>query len=445
MPIISPKNWLVKKLIYSGAALFFVGMQLYSSPTPVSAYNFDDIIRSFERDFNRENPVKMQGRFEAIIQDITQMASDKKVNIVFRSRGDVKQEHFSMEMEKQTLKDEDMIRGFEYLLKQFGLLEKDFTLKEALLGTQYDNIYGFYDPQKKHIVVIEGTDNSIARQTLFHELVHSAQDKTIDLTKLYEKYGDGVDSSLAVSALVEGQASAVPIIVQVEQNLQGKTTTEILKPFIDQMGNDFYDREREEKAFLSDLNTFPYFFGLRFVLQRYVNGGSNFIDMFEKVPCSTEQILHLEKFDKNEGPVITPLEKKRPMISKLSNVKLLLETTLGEFFISQIFFDVLETERMREVSAGWGGDRVFVLEAEDEVYFIWDTVWDSEKDAQEFYQAFFDFSKKFLDVENPIQRDDSNAVLRKGKTQVDLKRAKERVVIIQGNIPPDTLKTLKEI
>lgn len=410
-----------------------------------SGYEFEDVIQSFERDFKRENPIKMKGRFETIIQDVTGMKNDETVNIVFKSRGDVKQETFSEQMKKQTLKDDNTILGFEYLLKQFGLLEKEYALKDVLLGSQYDKVYGFYEPTNKNIVLIEGTSKIIAADTMFHELVHSAQDGTINLDKFYTKYGNNLDSSLAASALVEGQATAVSILVQIAQNLQDKSAEEILQPFIDRMDNDLFGMEREEKDFLTDLNTFPYFFGLRFVLQRYVKDKSNFVEMFDNVPISTEQILHPEKYQRNEKPITTILYKNKPSISKIPNVTLMLDTTLGEFFIRQLFHDVLEPDIVNAASSGWGGDQILVLQADKGMFLIWDTVWDSEKDAQEFYQSFVEYYKKLFKVKDLQQKNGFTSTLKKGKTEVFLKKKKKRIFIIEGNVPDSALGTLKKI
>jgi hypothetical protein len=447
MLIISYENWQVNKqtcrILISVIGFCILSFSSFSKSA--IGYEFEDVIRSFERDFNRENPVKMKGRFETIIQAVTGMKNDKTVNIVFKSRGDVKQETFTEQMKKQNLKDENMILGYEYLLKQFGLLEQEYTLKDVLLGSQYDSVYGFYKPKNKHIVLIEGTNKAIAADTLFHELVHSAQDGTIDLEKYYTQYGNNHDSSLAASALVEGQATAVPILVQIEQNLQDKTTVEILQPFIDQMDNDFFGMEREEKDFLTDLNTFPYFFGLRFVLQRYVTDKSNFVGMFDRVPISTEQILHPKKFEVNEKPIATKLQKKISSISKLPDVTLMLDTTLGEFFISQLFHDVLEPDIVNAASSGWGGDLVLVLQSDKGLFLIWDTVWDSKKDAQEFYDGFIKYSKKLFNIIDLPQKSGFNRASKKGKTHIYLKTEKKRIVIIEGNVPPATLKTLNKI
>jgi hypothetical protein len=39
-------------------------------------------------------------------------------------------------------------------------------------------------------------------------------------------------------------------------------------------------------------------------------------------------------------------------------------------------------------AAGWGGDRAYLLERDKVSLFVWKTVWDSPKDATDFYQSY---------------------------------------------------------
>jgi len=326
--------------------LCFLTVSLFVWPAPSFDYTFDQVIESFERDFDRVNPIKMKGRFQSIISSITGMGIGQDVRIAFKQRGDVKHELFLQDMKKQSLTDEYKIAAYEYVLKQLRFIEQDHSLKDILLGSLYDNLYGFYEPSTKQLVIMEGTSKQIARNILFHELVHAAQDRAIDLSQYYGRHAKNLDSGLAASALVEGQATAVELMVQIEQNLQDKTRREILEVVLAQMGNAVCYPEAEERDFLSLLNEFPYSFGLRFVLERYLNDTEDFTRMFENVPCSTEQILHPEKFHKNERPIKTTLLKKRGALSALRDTQLLLETTLGEYFIREMLPNIMKAENV---------------------------------------------------------------------------------------------------
>ena len=438
------KKWLVERQAYKffliGFYLFLLSSLLWSRP--ILAYEFDDVLQSFERDFGRENPVKSKGRFASIIKEISSMEIGQEIAVVFKQRGDVKHEFFIEDMKRYNLTDELRIAGYEYLLKQLRLIENDYSLKDILFDA-YDSIYGFYRPTNKDLVVMEGTSNQIAKTILFHELVHAAQDSTIDLNQYFERYGGNLDSSLAASALIEGQASAAEVIMRIERNLQSGTRKEILATILAQMKDDLHYQYKEED-FLSTLNTFPYFYGLKFVLRRYLNETENFTKMFEKVPASTEQILHPEKFDRNERPVLTKLQQDKEAISALPGVKLLLDTTLGEYFIRETFSHILstKTDRNRSAASGWRGDGMFVLQSNRKLFFVWDTEWDSRKDAKEFYKRYVDFSKKRFNLKKSRRSGFFDATLSADHTKVFLKRDGKRVIIVEGDVPPAALDSL---
>ena len=122
----------------------------------------------------------------------------------------------------------------------------------------------------------------LAAKTLFHELVHAAQDSTINLTNFCDRHCKTMDTYLAAMALLEGQASAVNLMVSIEQNIQNQTKKKILEDVLKRMDDDdesYY--ESEETDFLYTLGMFPYSFGLKLVLQRHTSDNENFIEMLD--------------------------------------------------------------------------------------------------------------------------------------------------------------------
>ena len=409
--------------------------------------SFSDIIEAFEQDFNRLNPEKIKDHFISLVEELSGMRIDKSIPIEYKPRGDAKNEWFMMEMERNSLNDEIMIQGYEYILKRFDLLDPDKSLRETLM-TYYDDIHGLYDPSKKSMIFFEGINREAISTTLFHELLHAAQDSTVDLIKFQEKYCNTLDSALAASALIEGQATALQFIVQIEKNLEGKTRKEIIEDMIEKLGDDgvrpFWANDSDV---FSTLRTFPYSFGLIFVLQRIVKDGSDFPGMFEKVPVSTEQILHIDKFEKNEHPVETFLGKNIKKISSLDDITPILNTSLGEYYISQIFNNVLnkDTDVIEKSTSGWGGDRIMVMKAGGTLFFIWDTMWDTGEDAEEFYQEYLIFSKNRFKVNMLAPNKTFYIHYNKDDSIVLIKRQGKRVIIIEGQIAPEVLEKMKKI
>ena len=99
--------------------------------------------------------------------------------------------------------------------------------------------------------------------------------------------------------------------------------------------------------------------------------------VYAKLPASTEQILHPEKYLKGELPVAVPAPATPQGTSKLA------EGTLGELRTRLLLARCSKTPAVG--GWGWGGDRYVVAEAaEQRLVLAWSTEWDSEGDAMRF-------------------------------------------------------------
>jgi len=438
------KKWGLRKT----CLLCFAAFLLLSCAGAGFCSSFEQIREAFDRDFNRMNPVKIKDQFVSVVEGISGMRIKKQVGISYRSRGDVKNELFLQEMKRKNLNDERKVQGYEYILRQFHLLASENSYKDVLFRSYYDHMYGYYDPSKNSLIFMGGVHKLAAANALFHELVHAAQDSTVDLIKYQGKYCRSLDSSLAAHALLEGQASAVELIVQVERNLEGKTKNEILADLLArllaQMDQNPVSANTGDQNILESCMYFPYSYGLVFVLTRIVKENTDFSKMFEAVPVSTEQILHAQKFDAREQPMRTALEKSIDKISSLPGMTLLLDTSLGEFFIRQMFTNVLQNtdDTSKNAAAGWGGDRIFVIKSGKKTLFIWDTLWDSGEDANEFFHCYVDYSKARYHVKNLPPDKIFEASLTTDDNKVFIKKNGNRVLIMEGQIVSSTLKNI---
>ena len=104
---------------------------------------------------------------------------------------------------------------------------------------------------------------------------------------------------------------------------------------------------------------------------------------YARVPESTEQILHPEKYQAGEGPV--EIEVPEDFTTRIGpDWDLALDDTFGEFQTSVWLRDA-GAANATEAAAGWGGDRVLVLEGPGDAWAtVLATEWDSAADAAEF-------------------------------------------------------------
>ena len=282
--------------------LSIVAFLLFSLAGAGFCSSFKQIQEAFDRDFNRLNPIKIKDRLVSIVEGISGMKIEEQVRIDYRSRGDVKNELFLQEMQRKNLNKERKIQGYEYILKQFNLLEPNISFKDVLIRSYYDHIYGYYDPSDNSLLLMEGVHKQAAASVLFHELVHAAQDSTIDLIKYQEKYCHSLDSALAASTLLEGQASAAELLVQIERNLEGKTKKEILTDLLARMDEIPITTPTDGQNMLESYMSFPYSFGLVFVLKRIVQEDAEFSKMFEAVQSQQNRYCMPKNSMKRSNP-----------------------------------------------------------------------------------------------------------------------------------------------
>lgn len=274
------------------------------------------------------------------------------------------------------------------VLVAFGLMGPDDDLGQLygdLLGEQ---VAGYYDPATDEMVVVsDGTpDDELSASdqvTYAHETVHVLQDQHFNLeTYLDDGENASDDQSLAITSLIEGDATAAQIeflisnptlLVQLNDEIRGSdASTEALD---------------HAPAIISETLLFPYDEGQVFVSALREEGGwSTVNEAFASPPLSTEQILHPEKYFQSENPVEVDVPD---VASALGTGWTAFDTdTMGEFQTSLILDEgEVSSSDAEDAADGWGGDRYTVVGTSDQTVTLWNTVWDTDDDAAEFAET----------------------------------------------------------
>ena len=138
-------------------------------------------------------------------------------------------------------------------------------------------------------------------------------------------------------------------------------------------------------AILRETLLYPYTTGLTFAQGQYISGGgwAGVDALYANVPETTEQILHPEKYQAGEGPV--EIDVPDDFTARIGpDWKLALDDTFGEFQTGVWLRDA-EAANATEAAAGWGGDRVLVLDGPGDAWAtVLATEWDTAADAAEF-------------------------------------------------------------
>lgn len=285
-------------------------------------------------------------------------------------------------MNEETTPEE--MRASELSLKKLGLVPPDFELRPFLVKLLTEQVAGYYDPKVQEFYLADWIDLDGQKPVMSHELTHALQDQHFNLRR-FEKWPKGdSDAETAAHALIEGDASYV-MMLYVERN--PLRALAFLKSMSQSGGSDLMDNAPRA---LRDSLLFPYEQGLRWVTDLHKRGGwAQVSRAYTALPQSTEQILHIEKYLAHEAPVKIELKDLSGALGQ--GWKRIDYDVNGEWSYYLILDEFLKSDAESErASAGWAGDRYAVYEGPKagEVLMVQRTAWDTEKDAQEFFDAY---------------------------------------------------------
>ncbi len=282
------------------------------------------------------------------------------------------------------------MRGLERAYHALGLVDDTVDVRRLLLDLYSEQVAGFYDPDSAALFVVRGGDPQLLRVTLAHELVHALQDQHTRLNAVL-KLRHQNDRQTAGQAVFEGQAT-----IAMYRALRPEVTPEQLALMVRAM------REGAEAAgggggggggggaampvlsrappFVIASLLFPYTEGAAFVLAFEDGRASAAEQPFgERLPLSTEQILHPARYAARDVPARLALAPAAPGDTVLH------EDNLGEFETREALKAWgLPADAAIAAAAGWDGDRFRIVGAASGTVVLWATAWDSEADAADF-------------------------------------------------------------
>lgn len=330
-------------------------------------------------------------------------------------------------------------------LSRLGLLPPTFDFKEAVADALMSQAAAYYDPKQKKFFNLAGDmPPEMLEATAAHELVHALQDQYHDLDAWFAAHDDDKqigarddDRTLALRSLVEGEATFVQTVWQVEHMLhqppeQAATMARMSLPLVAGMELEALIKFAKSQASMvppgsavakamDEMDKIePYV--LVPLMAAYMNGanavaavqakGWDRVDaMYDDPPLTSEQCLHPEKF-------VTKRDRPTPVaVPHVPEVAAAGWRDADAAIHGELYFRVLlrrngvTAPAARKAAAGWDGDRYRAWRTEDgRTAFVLATTWDTEKDAQEFFDAY----RSTLAAKYPKRAedagDDANAV-----------------------------------
>ena len=273
----------------------------------------------------------------------------------------------------------------EVSLKKLGLVPPEFQYHSFVVKLLTEQVAGYYDPKAQRFYLADWIDLEGQKPVMAHELTHALQDQHFNLSR-FEKWPKGdSDAELAAHALIEGDATLAMTLYMAKNPL-------VALAFMRSLGSSNLASEQITQAprVIRESLIFPYDQGSEWATRVYKRGGWAAVSQaFTKLPLSSEQILHPEKYFDYETPVKVSLPDYRPLLG--FGWKRIDYDVNGEWSLYLILDQFLNASaESRRAAAGWAGDRFALYEGSKpgEVLIAQLTAWDTESDAREFFDAY---------------------------------------------------------
>jgi hypothetical protein len=318
--------------------------------------------------------------------------------------------------------------------RTIGMIPDDYDYGKNLVGFLVSQLGGYYDPKRERFVMAAWLPASVQETVAVHELTHALQDQHYNLKTFLDAKSDNGDRSLAYSALIEGDATAVMLDndrrlkrrpqLDKEPNIESSILTQILGMNLGGEGV-----PESLKAML----IFPYTSGLRFVhaILR-LKGYKGLESVYQRPPQSTREILHPEEYLAGRVTLEIPSKEELNLgeAQKSKQIAIDYSDVIGEFGIASLFAtSALSPDVRTKASVGWKGDRLVVLTSSDGRRLArWLTRWESERDAREFREAY----SAFVEDRYKTKLGSGETSLSNGKT-IEI-RSNQREILIQFRV-----------
>jgi len=344
------------------------------------------------------------------------------------------------------MKDEDVkrLQRSELVLKKFGLLPRNFDLEKLLVSLLREQVAGYYDPKTKTVNLLDWVPMEQQEPVMAHELTHALQDQAINLNRFMKKgekdlgemrkdptstdiENDEIDDTR--QAVVEGQAEAM--MLEYELAPVGRSiadSPDLVETMESQMANGTDDSTvfRDAPIFLRESLTFPYSYGLNFVVKLMQKGGKQqaFAAVLANPPHTTRQIMQPETYlaDEKIEPMRVP-DFKRDF---KDYIKFDIGA-MGEFDVAVLIEQYAGKKVSDEMYPAWRGGYYYAARAKNDAAgplgLMYASRWSSAEKASEFAEIYADsLRQRYKKVEavadassQPLENPQAKAETLKGR------------------------------
>ncbi|HWX40577.1 MAG TPA: hypothetical protein VN345_05450 [Blastocatellia bacterium] len=337
-------------------------------------------------------------------------------------------------------------------LLKLGLIPKGFRLRDYVVKLLREQVAGFYEPKTKEFYLAAWLPISEQKSVMAHELTHALQDQHFNLQR-FERWPKGdSDAEMAAHALVEGEATVVMFEYAAEQegvHLDVTALSSLTDRMLEQ--DDTSDSSKypvlsQAPLVLRENLQFPYVYGVGFVQQVLKNKSWQTLDLcYDKLPASSQQIMHPAKFLDRDDPVKIKIGDLQPALGQ--DWKRADEDVNGEFGYMVLLSEFIGKRKASAAAEGWSGDRYVLYENKrtGDVILAQYTTWHSASDAKRFFDAYLERTEKRYPHAQPPAAAAENVVYETGEGLASIELRGNDVVTIEGPGNRAQLKKLSEL
>jgi hypothetical protein len=356
------------------------------------------------------------------------------------------------------MKDEDVkrLQRSELVLKKFGLLPRDFDLEKLLVALLREQVAGYYDPKTKTVNLLDWVPMEEQEPVMAHELTHALQDQAIGLEKWMKKgerdlgeirkdptpediENDEIDN--AREAVVEGQAEAV--MLEYELAPVGKSiadSPDLVETMESQMASGTDDSRvfKDAPIFLRESLTFPYSYGMKFVVKLLEKGGKQkaFADVLANPPHTTRQIMQPETY--MSGEKIEPMRVPEFKRDFKDYVKFDIGA-MGEFDVAVLVEQYAGKESSKRLYPEWRGGYYYAARAKHDsaapLGLMYVSRWSSAEMASEFAEIYArSLRQRYKNVKEVVDLSSGQSAPPNPEYQVELLKGRHAWTTEEGTI-----------
>lgn len=307
---------------------------------------------------------------------------DRYVISAFRVRPILEASFLSAGGSQEALKDEAVA------LSALGLIKPTYDLYTNALNGLTDSLGGFYFPWSDELFVIGDRFSGVEHWVYSHEYAHALVDQAYDIAAIgvYPICDGDEQRCQAIQALLEGDATLV-----MNQWLLQYAGPKDYQDIFNYRPPRQTLPEQFPPPYVYPDTSFPYDQGLTFVSYLYERGNwAGVNEAYERLPDSTEQILHPERYVSAE-PVVAVTDPDLSG-SLSSDWRLVKSNSLGEWMTYLIlaygadYSAEMDASASMDAADGWGGDhyQVYYNDQADQTVLAAHWVWDTSADQVEF-------------------------------------------------------------